>query len=65
MPECEPHLCQVIPSCPLCGGKMELVCNRAISQVCVCKECHTSVTVPGQAWEMARQRGFVMAGSHA
>ena len=44
---------------------MELVCNRAISQVCVCEECHTSVTVPGQAWEMARQRGFVMAGSHA
>lgn len=49
-----PEPCEVIPSCPICGGKMETVYDRPASRVCVCVDCHTGVTVPATAWEVAR-----------
>ena len=43
-----------IPACPICEGKMESVYDRYHQKVCVCIDCHTGVTVPGSAWEIAR-----------
>lgn len=33
---------------------METVYQRNNQTVCVCSECHTGVTVPSAAWEIAR-----------
>ena len=54
-----PDLCTVIPTCPLCGGRMELVYDRARVKVCVCTVCHTGISVPARAWAVAFQRGAV------
>ena len=43
-----------VASCPVCDGKMEVVYQRNNQTVCVCADCHTGVTVPGQAWDIAR-----------
>ena len=50
----EPEPCEVVPACPICEGKMEKVYDRRHQQVCVCSECHTGLTVPKTAWEVAR-----------
>ena len=59
VPEDLPQLCKVIPKCPMCGGQMELVYDRPRVQVCVCVDCHTSITVPMNAWDVAVARGKV------
>jgi ribosomal protein L37AE/L43A len=56
-----PDLCEVIPTCPLCGGRMELVYDRPSTKVCVCVDCHSSFTVPAKAWAVAMARGKVPA----
>ena len=43
-----------VSSCPICSGSMEVVYNRNNQQVCVCKDCHAGLTVPGTAWEIVR-----------
>ena len=43
-----------IKACPMCAGEMEVVYNRNGQQVAVCKVCHTGVTVPASAWNIAR-----------
>jgi ssDNA-binding Zn-finger/Zn-ribbon topoisomerase 1 len=43
-----------ITSCPVCRGRMELVYNRNGQQVVVCKDCHSGLTVPAAAWNIAR-----------
>ena len=43
-----------IHSCPMCDAKMEIVYNRNAQQVLVCPDCHTGVTVPSSAWNIAR-----------
>ena len=48
----EPGPCEVIEVCPICGGAMEAVYSRAHQQVCVCVDCHTSITVPAEAWKL-------------
>ena len=40
--------------CPICDGQMELVYARNNQQVCVCKDCHSGLTVPNSAWEIVR-----------
>lgn len=40
-----------VPTCPLCGGKMELVHDQPAMKVCICVECHTGIHVPIKAWE--------------
>lgn len=42
------------PVCPICGGRTELVYQRLNQQVCVCTDCHSGITVPASAWEIAR-----------
>jgi hypothetical protein len=54
-----PDLCEVVPTCPLCGGRMELVYDRPKTKVCVCVDCHTGITVPAEAWAIALARGTV------
>jgi hypothetical protein len=48
----DPGPCDVIEICPICGGEMEAVYSRAHQKVCVCVDCHTSVTVPASAWKV-------------
>jgi hypothetical protein len=45
-----PGPCEVIDVCPICAGVMEAVYTRAHQKVCVCMDCHTSITVPAAAW---------------
>jgi len=59
VPDNLPELCEVIPVCPLCGGKMELVYDRPTTKVCVCADCHLSITVPARSWEVAIARGMI------
>ena len=42
-----------IPPCPICEGVLECVYSRFGERVYVCMECHTSMTVPKNAWEVA------------
>jgi hypothetical protein len=35
---------------------MELVYDRTAAKVCVCAVCHTGISVPAGAWEIARAR---------
>ena len=42
----------MIEICPICGGSMEAVYSRPHQKVCVCVDCHTSVTVPASAWRV-------------
>lgn len=57
-----PGPCEMIDTCPLCGGRMEAVYSRPHQQVCACEDCQTTITVPVMAWDIARvkkrQRAF-------
>ena len=46
--------CTVVKECPVCEGEMEVVYDRNHQKVCVCVDCHTGITVPGSAWDIAR-----------
>ena len=46
----QPGSCDVVEVCPICAGKMETVYSRNHQKVCVCVDCHSSITVPQSAW---------------
>lgn len=48
--------CDVLKSCPICGGHMETVYDRHHQTVCVCVDCHTGITVPSTAWSIAQTK---------
>jgi hypothetical protein len=48
--------CNVIEVCPICAGTMEAVYSREHHKVCVCVDCHTSITVPSAAWEIRARK---------
>jgi hypothetical protein len=48
--------CEVLEVCPICSGPLEAVYTRAHQKVCVCVDCHTSVTVPQSAWEIKKNK---------
>ena len=50
----EPEVRQLAPTCPICGGKMETVYSRAHQIVCVCIDCHSGLSVPSTAYDVAR-----------
>lgn len=52
----QPEPCDVIELCPVCGGRMETVYDRHHQKVCVCVDCHSGVTVPVTAWDIARAK---------
>jgi len=42
---------------------MELVYDRPGTKVCVCVDCHSGLTVPATAWEVANmKREFIEKG---
>jgi hypothetical protein len=45
-----------IPDCSICTGKMVLAYDRYQQKVCVCTDCHTSITIPGSAWDVATHK---------
>ena len=51
-----PGPCEVVETCPICDGAMEAVYSRAHQKVCVCTDCHTSITVPTTAWQVKRDK---------
>ena len=56
-PEVEERRQEATPalqSCPICGGRMEVVYARNNQQVCVCTDCHSGLTVPNTAWDVVR-----------
>jgi len=48
-----PVVCEVVPTCPICGGKTEFVYDRPHLKVCLCVDCHTGINVPAEAWEIS------------
>ena len=44
---------RTLPPCPICEGPMVLAYDRYQQKVCVCTDCHTSLTIPGSAWQVA------------
>lgn len=51
-----PDPCEVVPFCPVCGGKMEIVYERPHQKVCVCSDCMSGLTVPQSAWQIAKTK---------
>lgn len=49
-----PEVGEAVVDCPICGGKMEKVYDRHHTTVCVCVDCHTGLSVPASAWNVAR-----------
>ena len=47
------HQVHTFPSCPVCGGVMELVYSRFGENVVVCVDCQTGLTIPRKAWDIA------------
>ena len=45
-----------LPACSICEGKMVLAYDRYQQKVCVCTDCHTSITIPGSAWDVASDK---------
>ena len=52
----DPGPCEVVEICPICTGHMEAVYSRAHQKVCVCVDCHTSITVPANAWKIKSEK---------
>jgi len=48
--------CEAVPICPICGGQMELVYDRPEIKTCACVICHSGLSVPAEAWGIARAR---------
>jgi hypothetical protein len=51
-----PDPCEVIPQCPICNGRMEKVYDRYHQRVCVCVDCHTGLTIPANAVNVAKMK---------
>ena len=43
-----------VSTCPVCDGRMEVVYARNNQQVIVCADCHSGLTIPSGAWDIAR-----------
>ena len=52
----QPDAPPAIPDCAVCNGKMVLAYDRYQQKVCVCTDCHTSITIPGSAWDIANHK---------
>lgn len=42
--------------CPICAGRMEKVYEQFHQRVFVCVECHSGLTIPATAWNVARMK---------
>ena len=43
-----------VPPCPTCHGVLERVYSRYGESVFVCIDCHTGISIPRGAWDIAR-----------
>jgi ribosomal protein L37AE/L43A len=50
----DPEAHQLAPTCPVCAGKMDTVYSRAHTKVWVCVDCHSGLSVPTTAYDVAR-----------
>lgn len=50
----EPEPMDAVAICPVCGRKMQRVYDRRHITASVCIDCHTGITVPTDAWDVAR-----------
>jgi hypothetical protein len=48
-------------TCPVCGGRVEVVYARNNQQVSTCVDCGTGITVPTTAWDRAREKSQASA----
>jgi len=55
-PSSENNPSEQVPPCPVCAGRMETVYDRTTQKVFVCVECHSGLTVPATAWNVARMK---------
>ena len=55
MPSDSPEPCETIELCPVCAGKMEIAYHTPKMKVCVCVECMTSLSIPNEAWDVAKR----------
>lgn len=51
-----PDAGQVISTCPVCGGRMEIIYSRGHQDVSVCVDCGSDLTVPITAWDVLKQK---------
>ena len=51
-----PEPCEVLVTCPLCGGEMQTEYQTREHYTCSCKDCKTTVTVPKNAWSVLRTK---------
>jgi hypothetical protein len=49
-----PDDAEAVQLCPICTGRMEVVYERNHQKVCVCQDCHSGLTIPASAYEIAR-----------
>lgn len=55
MPEIStPEPCEVVPDCPVCGSKLTVAHNHKKLKICVCGACGTGLTIPDEAFDVAR-----------
>ena len=47
---------QVVATCPICDGRMEMIYSRGHQDVSVCVDCGCDLTVPTTAWEVLKQK---------
>ena len=50
----QPPVEEPVAVCPVCDGHMELVYDRHQKKVMVCVDCRSGLTIPGNAWSVAR-----------
>jgi hypothetical protein len=51
-----PDPCELIPRCPVClSNEMVFAVRTGNVDICVCKRCGTSLSVPHDAWDMREQ----------
>lgn len=41
----------------MCVGHMRVVYDSPTTKVCICVDCHTAISVPGEAWAVAHSKG--------
>ena len=48
-----PDPCELIPRCPVClSNEMVFAVRTGNVDICVCKRCGTSLSVPHEAWDL-------------
>jgi hypothetical protein len=52
----EPNRHDKLVTCPVCVGKVDITYEGRLTNVLVCRECHTEIHIPPGAWAVARPK---------